>query len=66
MRKTMNILGAIFRIFGMILIIPSFLLSLPGIFFIFMGGVFEEESQNECLAKGIEKEHNKRKYDENR
>ena len=66
MRKMMNILGSIFSIFGMILIIPSFLLSLPGIFFIFMGGVFEEESQNECLDKGIEKEHNKIKYDEKR
>lgn len=52
----MNILGATMRIIGMILTIPSFLLSLPGILFIFLGGVLEEESQNDWLAKRMEKE----------
>ncbi len=53
----MNILGATMRIIGMILTIPSFLLSLPGILFIFLGGVLEEESENEdWLAKRMEKE----------
>jgi hypothetical protein len=56
MRNIMNILGATMRIIGMILTIPSFLLSLPGILFIFLGGVLEEESQNDWLANRMEKE----------
>jgi hypothetical protein len=57
MRNIMNILGVTMRIIGMILTIPSFLLSLPGILFIFLGGVLEEESENEnWLAKRMEKE----------
>ena len=60
MRKTMNILGATMRIVGMILTIPSFVLSLPGMLFIFLGEAFEEESQNDWLSKGIEKEHKNR------
>lgn len=57
MRNIMNILGATMRIIGMILTIPSFLLSLPGMLFIFLGGVLEEESENEdWLTKRMEKE----------
>ena len=57
MRNIMNILVATMRIIGMILTIPSFLLSLPGMLFIFLGGVLEEESENEdWLAKRMEKE----------
>ena len=48
------------RIVGMILTIPSFVLSLPGMLFIFLGEAFEEESQNDWLSKGIEKEHKNR------
>ena len=55
MKKIVKVFASVLRVIGMAMIIPSFLMALPGMAIIFISEVVDEESENEKIAKYLER-----------
>jgi uncharacterized membrane protein len=55
MKKIVKAFASVLRVIGMAMIIPSFLMALPGMAIIFISEVIDEESENEKIAKYLER-----------
>jgi|LauGreDrversion4_2_1035121.scaffolds.fasta_scaffold188644_3 hypothetical protein len=55
MKKIVKAFASALRVIGMAMIIPSFLMALPGMAVIFISEVIDEESENEKIAKYLER-----------
>jgi hypothetical protein len=55
MKKIVKVFASVLRVIGMAMTIPSFLMALPGMAVIFISEVIDEESENEKIAKYLER-----------
>lgn len=55
MKKIVKAFASVLRVIGMAMTIPSFLMALPGMAVIFISEVIDEESENEKIAKYLER-----------
>ena len=55
MKKIVKAFASVLRMIGMAMTIPSFLMALPGMAVIFISEVIDEESENEKIAKYLER-----------